>query len=83
MAIPFFPCMRVLLGVSRHVGVPFPAGKGSFEWGANMARIWVHKPTVLAGKGFFHRLRLVAIFLNLCKNKIRVPVKRNGPFLTC
>ena len=47
------------------------AGKGTFEWGANMARIWVHNPTVLAGKGFFHTVRLVAIFLKILKKKFQ------------
>ena len=43
------------------------AGKETFEWGANMARIWVHKPMVLAQKDFFHRVGLVAIFLRNLK----------------
>ena len=57
------------------------AGKGTFEWGAKIARIWVHESTILAGNDYFHRVGMVAIFLKILKIKIRVPRKRNGPFL--
>ena len=37
------------------------AGKGTFEWGAKIAQIWVHKCTVSAGKDYFHRVGMVPI----------------------
>ena len=44
------------------------AGKGTFEWGAKIARIWVHKGTILAKNDYFHRVGMVAIISKVPKN---------------
>ena len=50
-------------------------------------RTWVHKCTILAGNDYLHQFGMVATFLKILKNqkikklKIRLPTKRNGPFL--
>ena len=44
-------------------------GKGTFEWGVKIARIWVHKSTILAGSDHFHRVGMVAIFFEILKNE--------------
>ena len=59
------------------------AGKRCFEWGAKIARIWLHKGTIMTGNNYFHRVGMVAIFFkNSKKNKIRVPIKGSRTFFT-
>ena len=38
------------------------AVKGTFEWAAKIAQIWVHTCAGLAKKDLFHRVEMVAIF---------------------
>ena len=47
-------------------------GKGTFEWGAKIKRIWMQKCAVSARKDLLQRVGVVAIFLNfLIKLKSR------------
>ena len=62
------PCTARVLRATFKTMYPLrTAGKGTLEWGAKIARIWVHKCTVLAGKDLFHRVGMVAISLKILK----------------